>query len=155
MSRTRCHGNPVAPERIRHYKPCRPLRPLCRFARLALALRTGTCGVCTCDAYPFPHRKGSGACGRPEVLESAWRRGREMESFRGKGRRSRSEREVRTMDVTNTTIECDFCGRERRCAMDDRYPASICETCAKQAYRAFSDLPSSSGDRVKPSGKST
>ena len=43
-----------------HMPECRPGRPLCRWMR---TVQFGKYGVCCCDAYPFPHRHGSGRCG--------------------------------------------------------------------------------------------
>jgi hypothetical protein len=48
-------------ERAHHAKGCRPGRPLCRFMRTRCENRK----PCGCDAYHFPHRKGSGQCGNP------------------------------------------------------------------------------------------
>lgn len=46
----------------RERKGCRRGRPNCRLHRAA---------ACRCDAYWFPHRKGSGMCGHPErILEA-------------------------------------------------------------------------------------
>lgn len=46
-----CYG----PEKGKHKKGCRPGRPLCRWSRKAR-------GVCSCDAYHYPHRDGSLKC---------------------------------------------------------------------------------------------
>lgn len=42
---------------------CHPARPLCRAMRRVRPDRA----PCGCLAYPFPHRHGSGSCGRPVV----------------------------------------------------------------------------------------
>lgn len=52
-----CHGNE---HRQFHARGCRPARPLCRLRRRLRENRR----VCVCDAYLFPHRHGSGVCGR-------------------------------------------------------------------------------------------
>jgi hypothetical protein len=43
-----------------HVAGCRPARPLCRLRRKERENRR----VCNCGVYWFPHRHGSGACGR-------------------------------------------------------------------------------------------
>jgi len=60
MKRAKCWG-PDA-RRAVHAPGCRQARPLCRFRRGA----TSKYHVCNCGAYWFPHRLGSGACGRGE-----------------------------------------------------------------------------------------
>ncbi len=40
----------------KHKPGCRKGRPLCKARRIA------RWGQCECGAYPFPHRKGGGAC---------------------------------------------------------------------------------------------
>lgn len=52
--RPRCSGP------CRHFKECRPGRPLCRWRRRLK-------GICTCTAYPYPHRDGGGACKHGEI----------------------------------------------------------------------------------------
>jgi len=61
--RSRCWGNE---HQVHHVRGCRPARPLCRWMRRIRDNRK----VCRCDAYHFPHRNESGACGIgiPEVL---------------------------------------------------------------------------------------
>jgi hypothetical protein len=54
---TACWG----PESAKHVHACRPGRPLCRWRR---KLR----GICSCDAYHFPHRTNGGNCGKPERI---------------------------------------------------------------------------------------
>jgi hypothetical protein len=47
-----------------HCSVCRPSRPRCRERRGS---------SCTCLAYPFPHRRGSGLCGQPRrMVELVW-----------------------------------------------------------------------------------
>jgi hypothetical protein len=54
-----------------HVKDCRPGRPLCRYRRAA---------PCWCLAYHYPHRLGSGACGRGcwDELDAPMRGGRTL-----------------------------------------------------------------------------
>jgi hypothetical protein len=54
-----------------HVKGCRTGRPLCRYRRPA---------ACTCGAYHFPHRAGSGLCGKGcwEELDRPMRGGRAL-----------------------------------------------------------------------------
>jgi hypothetical protein len=47
----------------RHVKGCHPARPRCRWMRKVQEQRR----VCKCEAYLFPHRVGSGWCGKPEL----------------------------------------------------------------------------------------
>lgn len=54
-----CFGPDAA--RAHHARGCRPGRPLCRFMRV----RRDNRRPCGCDAYHFPHRKGSGQCSNP------------------------------------------------------------------------------------------
>ena len=48
----------------RHKSGCRPARPLCKLMRMKRDNRR----PCDCGAYPFPHRNGSGPCGKPQHL---------------------------------------------------------------------------------------
>lgn len=58
----------------KHRKACRKDRPLCKWRRRDLALTKASAdeetdgGPCTCAAYGFPHRKGSGPCGDLERM---------------------------------------------------------------------------------------
>jgi len=61
MTPRTCHGNEISG--FTHARNCRPGRPLCR-ARRKIREKRRPCG---CDAYHFPHRKGSGACGDVEL----------------------------------------------------------------------------------------
>lgn len=45
-----------------HTRNCRPARPLCRWMREAG--QPEKYGPCECGAYPWPHRRGSGRCGK-------------------------------------------------------------------------------------------
>lgn len=77
--RPTCHGN----ERFAvHVKACRKSRPLCRWRRREIGV------VCGCDAYHFPHRRGSGCCGN---LERRWARdfGMSVEDVREANARAR------------------------------------------------------------------
>ncbi len=56
-----CHGNEH--NGVKHAKGCRRGRPLCRWMRKTNPKRK----VCGCDAYHFPHRKGSGRCGNEKL----------------------------------------------------------------------------------------
>lgn len=55
---SKCFGPELA--KVTHSKACRLGRPLCRWRR---KMRWG---VCLCGSYAYPHRLGSGNCGRPE-----------------------------------------------------------------------------------------
>ena len=55
MRPTKCHGNE---HHVEHAAGCRRGRPLCRWRRKTNHKRC----KCSCDAYWFPHRAGSGAC---------------------------------------------------------------------------------------------
>jgi hypothetical protein len=46
----------------KHKPGCRKGRPLCRWRRAS---------PCTCPAYHYPHRNGSGRCGDPVKMD-AW-----------------------------------------------------------------------------------
>ena len=63
--RCRCFGNE---HRVTHVKGCRRGRPQCKWMRKTNPSRE----PCSCGAYPYPHRNGSGPCGRandmPAVL---------------------------------------------------------------------------------------
>jgi hypothetical protein len=50
----RCYGNEY--RGIKHTAKCRPGRPYCRWRRAE------RWGICSCLAYHFPHRHGSGLC---------------------------------------------------------------------------------------------
>lgn len=53
-----------------HQEGCHPARPRCRWMRLVQLQKYG---VCSCPAYPFPHRRNSGACGHPErMADQVW-----------------------------------------------------------------------------------
>ena len=81
----RCWGNEGA---VHHCAGCRPARPLCRWMR-ALVRKYS---VCTCGAYHFPHRAGSGMCGSREALnELVWGRGDGQHDEGGKGLANEAE----------------------------------------------------------------
>jgi hypothetical protein len=49
------------PRAEQHCAGCRIGRPRCRWRRKAV-------GLCHCEAYHYPHRKGSGPCGNDEAM---------------------------------------------------------------------------------------
>ncbi len=53
-----CYG--AAPSQ--HAAYCRPGRPRCRWRRREA-------GICSCGAYHYPHRTGSGRCGNLEAQD--------------------------------------------------------------------------------------
>ena len=62
MKPKRCYGPDKA--HITHAAGCHLGRPLCRWQRALNARRR----VCWCGAYPWPHRVGSGPCGRADGM---------------------------------------------------------------------------------------
>lgn len=50
----------ISGDTVIHMPDCRPARPLCKWMR---EVQDWKYGVCTCAAYPWPHRRGSGCCG--------------------------------------------------------------------------------------------
>ncbi len=77
LERTSC-GGPRG--HVEHVRGCRPGRPKCRYRRREK-------GICSCTAYHFPHREGSGACrhGVPDAI-------RKSSSYRGEWGESRARR---------------------------------------------------------------
>lgn len=67
----RCWGNEG---KVHHCAGCRPARPLCRWMRAMVRKYA----ACHCGAYHFPHRYGSGLCGKAghkRLNEVVWGRG--------------------------------------------------------------------------------
>jgi hypothetical protein len=77
LERTSC-GGPRG--HVEHVGGCRPGRPKCRYRRREK-------GICSCTAYHFPHREGSGACrhGVPDAI-------RKSRSYRGEWGEPRARR---------------------------------------------------------------